>query len=130
MRQLKLQYESDNIGALASMICLIHCFATPFIFISAASLEHSHHYNSPLWWSLIEIVLMIISFIAVFWSAKSSPQNWTKYALYISWIILAFFILNEKFDMIRLPEFMVYLPAFSLIVIHLYNRKHTRCKSN
>lgn len=131
MNSLKLQLKSDFIGALASFICLIHCIATPFIFVSAASIEHHHHEHhhgdSPLWWSAIDIVFIVISFLAVYWSAKSSSKTWMKFALYLCWAGLAFFILNEKFEGPHLPHFLIYVPAFGLIVLHLYNKRYCQC---
>lgn len=122
--------KSDVWGALASGICLIHCMATPFIFVSAASMEHRHHHHhgdSPLWWSAIDIVFIVISFLAVYWSAKSSSRTWMKYALYICWASLTFFVFNEKIDGIYLSHALIYFPAFGLIALHLYNKRHYQC---
>ena len=131
MNTLKFQLKSDFVGALASAICLIHCLATPFLFVSAASIDHSHHHgDSPLWWSLIDIAFLAISLIAVYFSAKSSGKTWVKYALYFSWAGLAFFILNEKFEGIHLPEALIYIPALSLIIFHLYNKKYCQCAND
>jgi len=120
--------KSDVWGALASAICLVHCIATPFIFVSAASLGHEHHHSdSPFWWSFVDIIFLVISLAAVYWSAKSTPKIWMKYTLYICWLLLAGFILNEKLGGLYLPEYIIYFPAFGLIILHLYNRKHDNC---
>lgn len=116
------QSKSDVIGALASGLCLIHCIATPFIFLaqtSSATIGNS----APAWWGIIDIVLVVISFYAVYWSTLNSSKSWMKYALWISWSALGIIILNEKLHLLAIPEFSIYIPAIALVLFHLYNRK-------
>lgn len=130
MTTIKNANWSDTIGALAGGICLIHCIATPFIFVSAVSLGHSHHAESPLWWNIIDIVFLVIGFIAVFRSVKQTTKKSIKYTLWSCWILLAFFILNEKFETVHLPHELIYIPAFGLIFFHLYNKKYCTCEKD
>ena len=131
MEALKIRLKSDNIGALASGICLVHCIATPFIFVAAANHDHSHHHgHTPLWWSVMDLLFIGISLVAVYWSARFSSKSWIKYALYFSWAGLAFFIFNEKLKLIHLPEALIYIPAISLILLHLYNKKYCQCNDD
>lgn len=122
--------QSDTLGVFASGICLLHCIATPFLFVSAASLDHHdhHHADSPFWWSSIDVIFIIISFIAVYRSARLSSKQWVKYALFASWAFLTFVLLNEKFEGIHLVEEIIYVPAFSLILLHLYNKRYCQCE--
>jgi len=120
---------SDTWGALASGLCLIHCLATPFIFAAhAGAAAHDHHHESPFWWGLIDSVLLVVSFLAVVWSARNSSRQWVKVALFLSWAVLAGIILNEKFGWLHLPEALIYLPAVSLVGLHLYNRRYCQCE--
>ena len=131
MKTLKLQLKSDAIGVLASAICLLHCIATPFIFVSAASFHASNpHANSPIWWSLIDVVFLVVSIIAVYWSGKTSSKEWMKYALYMSWSLLALFIFMERLQDTHIPTALFYAPAVSLIFLHIYNRKYCQCKGD
>lgn len=121
----------DLLGASASSLCLLHCLATPFLFIAEASVanhHHDHHGNAPLWWSVIDIIFIIISFFAIYFSAKTTSKNWMKYALFASWFLLTFLLLNEKVEGLHLAEEWVYLPALSLVGLHLYNRKYCQNK--
>jgi len=123
--------KSDIVGAFASSLCLLHCVATPFLFIAGAGAvghHHHHHGDTPLWWSAIDIIFIVISFFAIYFSVKTSTKNWIKYALVANWIFLTFIILNEKFEILHLAEAWVYLPALSLVALHLYNRKYCQCK--
>ena len=119
--------QSDYIGALASGICLLHCIATPFLFASAVEMEQHHHGKNPIWWSSIDVIFIIISFIAVYRSARLSSMQWVKYALFISWAFLSFVLLNEKFEGVHLAEEIIYVPASSLILLHLYNKRYCQC---
>lgn len=124
--------KSDIVGAFASSLCLLHCVATPFLFIaevSSTGLQHNHA-DTPFWWSIIDIIFIVISLFAVYFSVKTSSKNWVKYALVASWLFLTFIILNEKFEGIHLAEAWVYLPALSLVGLHLYNRRYCKDKES
>lgn len=122
------QNNSDALGALASGLCLLHCIITPFIFIAQSSV--SNHVEVPLWWGTIDIMLIVISFFAVYWSAKNSGKQWITIGLWLCWALMSFVILNEKIGLIELPEYSIYAPAIGLIVLHIYNRKYCKCEDN
>lgn len=117
--------KSDSIGALASGLCLLHCIATPFLFVIQPISVQSE--SAPIWWKSLDYVFLLISFFAVYWSAKNSSRNWVKYALWISWTLLTLAIINEKLELFHLGELVVYIPAISLISLHFYNRKYCQC---
>lgn len=120
-----LSNRSDSLGAFASGLCLIHCVATPFLFVLqplAVSEE-----AAPLWWQSLDYVFLIVSFFAVYWSAINTSKSWMRSALWISFSVLTMAILNEKFELLYLGEFLTYIAAASLIGLHLYNQKYCQC---
>lgn len=121
--------NSDLIGALASGLCLIHCIATPFIFL-AQTCSAICCDTAPVWWATIDFLFIGISLFAVYWSTKKSSKLWIKYALWISWALLCLMILNEKIQLLDLPELSIYIPALALVILHLYNRKYCKCKDH
>jgi multidrug transporter EmrE-like cation transporter len=123
----KLSTKSDSFGALASGLCLVHCIVTPFIF--AMQPISAHVEDAPAWWSSLDYIFLTLSFLAVFWSVKNSTKTWVKYALWVSLAVLSLAIFNEKFELYHLGELVVYIPAMSLVGLHLYNRKHCQCES-
>ncbi|GMN05339.1 hypothetical protein MTsPCn5_07270 [Croceitalea sp. MTPC5] len=126
MRTLKTALSHNLIGALASGLCLIHYITTPFLFVAQAGL--SIHYDShPQWWDFLDILFFVVSLVAVWWSGKTSSKPQVRLALWISWILLATVILNEKFSFFSLLEEAIYVPSVSLIFLHLYNRKYCKC---
>lgn len=116
--------KSDLLGSLSSGICLIHCLATPFLFVAYLGESENHHVSSPIWWQMIDFAFLVVSFLAVYWSAKNTSKKWMKAALYISWAFLAIVLLNEKLSIFHWVEEVIYLPAIALIALHLYNRKY------
>lgn len=50
-----------------------------------------------------------------------------KYALWISWAVLAGILLNEKLTLLEIPEAAIYFPTVALVALHLYNRKYCQC---
>lgn len=123
----KLREGSNIWGSLASTLCLAHCLATPFLFAAHAGHVHGHH-SHPIWWGMIDLVFLGISAAAVFWSARNRGATWMKYALWISWSLLAFVILNEKIEFLHLVEELIYIPSILLVGLHLYNRKYCQCQ--
>ncbi|MEO1516854.1 MAG: MerC domain-containing protein [Bacteroidota bacterium] len=115
--------QSDVFGAMASGLCLVHCIATPFIFVAQAC-STTCCAASPFWWSLIDYLFLFISFLAVYHSAKHSSLKWMPTVLYVSWAALALFIVNERFEFFSMSRVFYYLPAIILVGLHLYNRKY------
>ncbi|MDO6853532.1 MerC domain-containing protein [Cellulophaga lytica] len=119
----------DTFGALASALCLVHCFATPFIFI-AHSCAAGGCVTSPVWWRSLDYIFLIISFFAVLKSAKNTSKNFMKPLLWASWFSLFFLIVNEKIQLLSLPETVTYIIAIVLAALHIYNLKYCQCKTN
>ena len=121
--------KADNIGVLASSLCLIHCIVTPFIFI-AQSCTASCCETSPLWWQWIDYGFLGISFFAVYRSTQTTSKNFMKPALWISWSILFISIINERLNFFMAPEMFMNVAAINLVILHLYNLKYCQCKND
>lgn len=121
-----VRLKTDNVGIFASMFCMIHCMATPFLFL-AKTCSASCCGATPMWWSSIDYIFLLVSFFAIYQSSKNSSKIWLKYALWISWAFLLIILLNEKFYIISLFEYAIYIPAMTLVVLHLMNLKYCHC---
>ena len=119
--------KSDLVGAVASGLCVVHCIATPFLFIAQSCSVSGCCESSPAWWSSIDYLFIGITFFAVYHSGKSTSKPWVKYAMYAAWVILSLLILNEKLVFSPIPEWWKYITAFGLISLHLYNLKFCQC---
>jgi len=124
-----IKQKPDTLGTLASSLCLVHCLATPFIFISQSSMAICCE-ATPTWWSFIDYFFLAISFFAIYWSTQTTSINWIKPLLWLSWVALGIVILNEKFSWFPLAEIAIYGPALALILLHLYNKKYCKCSTD
>ena len=122
--------QSDLVGAAASTLCVIHCMATPLLFVVQSSTVTDCAHAGPFWWNAIDYLFIGITFFAVYYSVKHTSREWMKYALYSSWVVLTILIINEKFHLLHLAEMWKYGAAFTLVGLHLYNRKYCQCEDD
>ncbi len=121
-----LSVKTDKLGAIASFLCMIHCCATPFLFVAQAC-SHTCCSSAPGWWRGIDFAFLIISFMAVARSVQSSSSQIVRIGLCISWLVLGGSILSEWFMPSLFSEWAKYSGALSLIGLHLYNMKFCQC---
>lgn len=121
--------KSDSVGILSSSLCLLHCLATPFLFVAQTQI-FAHAPSKPIWWSSLDFVFIIISAFAIYFSSKNTSKKWISVALWISWFLLLFIIANEKVAWFTIPEFAIYFPSATLIFLHWYGGKFCQCKDD
>jgi hypothetical protein len=121
--------KTDKIGIIASTLCMVHCIATPFIFL-AKSCSASCCEASPIWYSSLDYLFLIISLFAIYKSSKNSSKLWMKYAMWSSWTFILAVLLNEKTHVFSLPDYTIYFPALALVILHIYNLKFCQCKTD
>lgn len=120
--------KSDRIGVLASALCMIHCVATPFIFIAQCTTTCCD--VAPDWWIWIDYFFLTISFFAVYHSSQNTTKKFIKSALWISWSLLFVTIINERLLLIHFPHALKYIAGSLLVILHLYNQKYCQCKQD
>ena len=120
--------KTDKFGIIASILCMIHCIATPFLFL-AKSCSASCCESSPAWWTSIDYLFLLISFFAIYKSSMNTSKTWVKYAMWISWIFLFAILSNETFHFFPLFEYAIYFPAMMLVIFHTYNLKYCQCNT-
>tara|TARA_B100001778_G_C18516227_1_gene596605 strand:- start:325 stop:711 length:387 start_codon:yes stop_codon:yes gene_type:complete len=117
-----LSVYPDNFGATFSLLCVIHCFATPLLFIT-----QSHLIIVPLWWQGLNYLFLALSLVAISYSAQNSSSQLIKVLLFVSWSFLAFLLISEEFELLHLPEPITYFTGFTLAFLHMYNKKYCKC---
>ena len=120
-----LTQKSDTLGAITGGLCLAHCLITPALF--AIQPYFFSIAEQPSWWKYLDYIFLVVSFFAVYSSTRNTTKKWVGYALWSSWILLTVVILNEKLEILPLPETIIYLPTLALIGFHLYNKKYCSC---
>jgi len=114
MKIINFTSRSDIIGATASAMCFIHCLVTPFLFVAysnTAIIEDTH----PWWWGILDIVFLVISFFAVYWSTYNTSKQFVKYTFWTLWMLLALIIINEKWEIAHIAEVFIYLTTLGLV---------------
>lgn len=118
--------SADNIGMASSTLCLIHCILTPFIFIAHACAA-SCCAAAPGWWKAIDLLFLIVSFIAVYYSARTTSKKWLKVAFYGVFTLFSLLLLNEYVPFINVSRYAMYITAGLLAGLHFYNRRYCNC---
>ena len=125
--KLTIQHP-DTLGAINSSLCVIHCFATPFLFLTQAQTSLVELSTVPLWWQLLNYVFIVVSFFAVNRTVKNSSNQLVQSLLCVSWVLLSTLILNEQFEIMHMPELLTYFAGISLASLHIYNLKYCQCE--
>lgn len=120
----------DIVGAIASSLCIVHCLITPVVFIATTSALNHEFIGIPKWWRNLDFLFLLISFIAIYRSTKTTSKKIMKPALWVSWVFLLLLIVNEKISLLNLPEYYTYIIAILLAGLHLYNLRYCQCKND
>jgi len=122
-------YKSDTAGAIASVLCVIHCLITPIIFIAHTCSQGACE-MAPSWWKNIDYVFLLVSFVSVYRSTQTTTSKLIKPLLWGSWTLLFALILNERLQLFLIAETITYFTAMALALIHIYNLKYCQCKTD
>ncbi|MHA7877887.1 MAG: MerC domain-containing protein [Bacteroidota bacterium] len=123
MSRLKTAY----VGALASLLCLIHCMATPFLFL-VKTYSNTCCVDAPGWWQAIDYVFLAVSGLSIYYATKERTSNWVRVALWSAWIVLSLGIMNKTIDVVPLPRQFIYCFSLVIVVLHLYNQRYYQGK--
>ena len=121
--------SSDHLGILTNVACMLHCLATPLLFVTQAQVS-TLTLEVPFFWIFINYLFLFVSLAAISRSVQNSSNSYVKIFLISTWIFLGFFILNENFEIFNIPELFTYLAAITLSALHLYNLKYCSCKDD
>jgi len=121
MINVKKISSSDVLGITASGLCAIHCAITPLIFVAKPILEntstiHSHSH----WWALFDLLFMVLSLFAVYYSSKQASSKTMKWLFWLAWMIFTVGLFFE-FIHVQFGIWLMYFGSISLIVIHFKN---------
>jgi len=119
----------DAIGAFTSLLCIVHCVVTPFVFLAQACTIDTCE-TSPFWWSSLDYLFLIMSLFSIYHSTQTTSNKLIKPILWSNWSLLFLLITNEKLELFWLPEAITYITAFILAVVHIYNLKYCQCKDD
>jgi hypothetical protein len=131
MAPFSIHANSDLVGSAASVLCAVHCLATPLLFAAQACVAEAAccaTESTPAWWSSLDYVFIGITFLAVYFSARKSSKQWVKVGLYGAWALLSALMINERMALYPLSEYYKYGAALLLVSLHVYNLRYCRCE--
>lgn len=120
--------NSDFIGATVSFLCAVHCTLTPLIFAVKPVMEstmHHEHAHGHGFWAAFDYIFLVLSLLAVWFSARRAARPFLKWALWIAWLVFAAGLLTESLEL-SFSKWMMYAGSIALIIFHLQN--HRECK--
>ena len=125
MINVKKINRSDVLGITASGLCAIHCALTPLIFAVKPVLQNTvsgHGHSHGHWWSLFDVLFLILSLVAVYFSSKHTKNKTIKWVLWVAWAIFSLGLLSE---FIEFPNgiWLMYIGSFALIITHFINHR-------
>ena len=116
--------NSDSVGIISSLLCLIHCISLPILIsaqpLAARFVDENLHF--------LEYVFLGLSFLAVYFSTRSSHVTQRmKWAFYIIFSLFALGIFFE--EQLAWLTYLAYVGSAGLIVMHIISLRHgIRCK--
>lgn len=119
--------KADYFGILAGLACALHCALTPILLVS--STWFAQHNELPWYWSIIDLVFLILSFFAIRHATFHSQKKGLSFLFWLVWTILMLSIIQEKFELEWWGEFPMYVSTLLLVILHSYNlwKKHNSC---
>jgi hypothetical protein len=126
MDSQKLVGNSDKIGVITSVLCIIHCAFLPvFITLITGFSEFFAAYFHEIF---IDVAFLAIAFIAVFISAKNTNLIPIKIAFWVSYLVFSigiFLVHSYSFSAL-----VAFLGSAGLIITHIFNFKLSRKPAN
>ncbi|NME67866.1 MerC domain-containing protein [Flammeovirga aprica] len=124
---------TDQIGITGSFVCLVHCIITSGIMIGSSVISHSsHHHHEHIHqldiWGIIDISMIVVSGIAVYFSTKKCSSKETRsHIMWGSYLVYSLSMISKYFGFEPAwLSIISYAMSFVLIGSHLMNLKE--CK--
>ncbi len=112
--------KADYIGIAGSVLCLIHCVATPFLLVGSALTPH-HHLT--IGFLSLDYLFIAVNVIAVFFATRHYAPPVIKRALWGFLLLFAASLLLEHVSGVF--HYVGYLASAGLVITHIINiRQH------
>ena len=122
--------NSDKMGIVSSLLCLLHCAITPILFISQPNILDNYQELPELWWRLASLLIIPVSLYAVYKSYKNTTSRSLGIIMWLCCFTLLATIINEAFKIFSLEEYFSYGASITLGFLHVYNLKYCTCKDD
>jgi hypothetical protein len=70
----------------------------------------------------MDYIFLVVAFFAVVHVTNNQrSKEWMKFSLVVSWLGLLLVTLNSTYFLFHISNKLAYIPAISLVCLHLYN---------
>lgn len=115
-----LRHRADYIGITGSVLCIIHCVATPILLLTTTLLTHN---SLRLGFLSLDYVFIGVNILAV-WSASRHTSRKLATALWCFLTLFAAALLFE--DLHEKVKYVAYVASLGLVITHLANIRYCR----
>ncbi len=117
----------DLLGVSASGLCVIHCTLTPLLFTAKPMLESTmgEHAHEGGFLAFFDYTFLVLSLVAVWFSARHTSHPNIKWILWIAWVVFAIGLLSEPLDL-AFGKWLMYAGSITLVITHLQNYRYCR----
>lgn len=107
-------------GALAGVICAIHCALTPFLLGVFPLLREAGGL-----WGVLDIAFLLVSLFAVWGTVRGNGLDWVRYVGPTGWVVLALRLIADRTGMVG-GDYLMYLGGAVLVMAHIANIRYCR----
>ncbi len=116
-----LNRKADYLGIIGSVLCMIHCLATPVLLMTTALVQDKHLRVGYL---SLDYLFIGINITAVYFATRHHAAPIIKTALWSFLSLFSLALLLE--DTAPLFEFVAYGASAGLVITHLFNLRQHR----
>lgn len=120
----KVFIKSDQAGIASAILCTVHCLVVPVLFLLKFSFSDNTSYHLPVWWEKMDYVFLLVSFLAVYHSAKHTSTREIRISLWFFWAVLAAAIIFQA-----QLHWMAYIASAGLVATHFVNIRQMKKRS-
>ncbi|TAE23830.1 MAG: MerC domain-containing protein [Cytophagales bacterium] len=122
MKSTSISHKADYVGITGSVLCLIHCLATPVLLVTSTLLKDEFVRDSYL---SLDYVFIGVNIVAVYFATRHAPAG-VRTALWGFLTLFAACIMLE--DTAPVFEYAAYVASLGLVGSHLYNIWYCRMR--
>ena len=120
MKTALLRQKADYVGITGSILCIVHCLATPIVVMSSTLINHN---AIRVGFLSLDYLFIGVNIVAV-WSATRHTSRTLGIAL---WTFLALFAAGLLLEDIHAWfEYLAYAASLGLVITHVANISYCR----
>jgi hypothetical protein len=116
--------KADYIGITGSVLCLIHCIATPFLLLTSSVLRENNTIQAGF--LSLDYVFIGVNIVAVYFATRHQTIPAIRMALWCFLVLFTVALLLE--DRSPVFEYLGYAASLGLVTTHLANIRYCRTR--